>query len=133
MTTVGYARVSTADQHVEAQSDALTASGCEKIFTDHASGALARRPALDDALQYLRSGDSLVITKLDRLGRSVKNLKAIADQLEDRRVSLRVLSQGIDTSSPGGRLFFHMLAAFAEFSVIWTRRDARLPDVRVAA
>jgi DNA invertase Pin-like site-specific DNA recombinase len=112
---VGYARVSTREQHPEAQTYALTAAGCEQVFTDHASGTLARRPALDEALRYLRRGDTLVVTKLDRLGRSVRNLKEIADELQDRGVGLRALSQGIDTTNPGGRLFFHLLAAIAEF------------------
>jgi DNA invertase Pin-like site-specific DNA recombinase len=115
MAVVGYARVSTREQHAEPQTDALTAAGCERTFVDHASGALAQRPALDEALRYLRSGDTLVVTKLDRLGRSVRNLKAVADELQARGVGLRALSQGIDTTTPGGRLFFHLLAAIAEF------------------
>jgi DNA invertase Pin-like site-specific DNA recombinase len=97
--------VSTRDQHPEAQTDALTAAGCVEVFTDQASGTLARRPALDEALRYLRAGDTLVVTKLDRLGRSVRHLKQIADELQVRDVGLRALSQGIDSTTPGGRLF----------------------------
>ena len=115
MPRVGYARVSTTDQHPEGQTDALAAAGCTKIFTDKASGTLARRPQLDQALAYLRHGDTLVITKLDRLGRSVQNLKDITAQLREQGVGLLALQQGIDTTTAGGRLFFHMLAAIAEF------------------
>jgi len=115
MALVGYARVSTRDQHPQAQTDALSAAGCNKVFVDQAPGTLAKRPALEQALDYPRPGDTLVITKLDRLGRSVRNLKALADDLQTREVGLRALSQGIDTTTSDGRLFFHMLAAIAEF------------------
>lgn len=115
MASIGYARVSTRDQHPESQHDVLTAAGCERVFTDHASGTLSRRPALDEALAYLRPGDNLSVTKLDRLGRSVKDLKAILDDLQKRQVGFCAVTQGIDTTTAGGRLFFHVLAAIAEF------------------
>lgn len=115
MALIGYARVSTRDQNPEAQTDVLTAAGCERIFTDKASGKLAKRPELDKALEYLRAGDTLVITKLDRLGRSVRNLIELSILLDQRGVGLRVLHQGIDTSTPGGRLFFNIVASIAEF------------------
>lgn len=115
MAKVGYARVSTRDQTVESQTDILTAAGCERIFIEHASGTLAVRPALEETLAYLRDGDTLVITKLDRLGRSVKNLTQVAAELQGRGVELHAVTQQIETSSLGGRLFFHILAAIAEF------------------
>ena len=116
MALVGYARVSTREQHPEAQRDALAAAGCAKVFVEHASGKLAVRPQLGEALGYLRDGqDTLVVTKLDRLGRSVANLAAIAADLAERQVGLRAIDQGIDTTTSGGRLFFHLLAAIAEF------------------
>ena len=112
---IGYGRVSTRDQHPGAQRDALAAAGCEQVFTDTASGKLARRPELDCALLVARPGDQLVITKLDRLGRSLEHLIELSHQLEDRGVDLVVLDQGIDTSTAVGRMFFHVLGAIAEF------------------
>ena len=106
MALVGYARVSTGDQHPRAQTDALSAAGCNKVFVDQAPGTLAKRPALEQALDYLRPGDTLVITRLDRLGRSVRNLKALADDLQTREVGLRALSQGIDTTTPAAGYSF---------------------------
>ena len=113
---IGYGRVSTRDQHPEAQHDALEAAGCEEIFVDKASGKLARRPELDKALRRAnRAGDQLVITKLDRLGRSLEHLIQLSKLLQQRRVDLIVLDQGIDTSTAVGRMFFHILGAIAEF------------------
>jgi DNA invertase Pin-like site-specific DNA recombinase len=115
MAKIGYARVSTREQNPDHQLDALTAAGCEPVYVDKASGKLARRPQLDKALEYLRAGDQLVITRLNRLGRSLRHLLELVGQLAERDVDLVVLGQGIDTTSPGGRLLFHLMAAIAEF------------------
>ncbi len=113
---IGYGRVSTRDQRSESQHDALIASGCEQIFIDKASGTLARRPELDKALLSAnRAGDQLVITKLDRLGRSLEHLIALSGQSRDSQVDLVVLDQGIDTSTAVGRSFFSVIGAIAEF------------------
>jgi DNA invertase Pin-like site-specific DNA recombinase len=112
---IGYGRVSTRDQHLHAQRDALEAAGCRPIFVDTASGKLASRPKLEEALELGTAGDQLVITKLDRLGRSLEHLIALSKQLDARGVDLVVLDQGIDTSTPVGRMFFHILGAIAEF------------------
>ncbi len=113
---VGYGRVSTRDQNPDGQRDALAAAGCDEVFVDNASGKLASRPELDKALLIAaRPGDQLVITKLDRLGRSLEHLIALSTQLQTRGVDLVVLDQGIDTSTAVGRMFFQILGAIAEF------------------
>ena len=113
---IGYGRVSTRDQHPAAQHDALAAAGCEEIFTETASGKLAKRPQLENALLSAnRTGDQLVITKLDRLGRSLEHLIELSNHLQERGVDLVVLDQGIDTSTAVGRLFFQIIGAIAEF------------------
>ncbi|WP_093008072.1 MULTISPECIES: recombinase family protein [Sphingomonas] len=112
---VGYARVSTRDQNPALQLEALRGAGCEKVFMEKASGAQRDRPELQAALEYLRAGDVLVVWKLDRLARSVRQLVETAELLQGREIGLKVLTQAIDTTSPGGRLTFHLLAAIAEF------------------
>jgi DNA invertase Pin-like site-specific DNA recombinase len=113
---IGYARVSTRDQHPEAQTDRLKANGCTRVYVDHgASGAKASRPEWDKCLDRLEPGDTLACVKLDRIGRSVRNLVDVVADLGKRGVDLVVLDQAIDTTTPGGRLVFHVLAAIAEF------------------
>src|SRR6266480_3740483 len=106
---IGYGRVSTRDQNPDAQQDALAAAGCDQVFVDKASGKLARRPELDRALLVARAGDQLVVTKLDRLGRSLEHLIGLYKGLQDCGVDLVVLDQGIDTSTAIGRMFFQIL------------------------
>ncbi|MGW4067881.1 recombinase family protein [Nocardia grenadensis] len=113
---IGYGRVSTTDQNPQAQYDALAAAGCEQIFLDKVSGKLAARPELDKALLVAnRPGDQLVVTKLDRLGRTLEHLIELSRVLESRGVDLVVLDQGIDTSTAVGRMFFQILGSIAEF------------------
>lgn len=112
---IGYARVSTHDQHPEAQKIRLEAAGCTRIFQDKASGKLASRPDWDACLAYLRQGDTLVCVRLDRIGRSVRNLITVVQTLAERGVDLVVLEQGLDTTTAAGRMMFHVLAAMAEF------------------
>ncbi len=112
---LGYARVSTLDQDPALQHDALTAAGCDRIFVDKASGKLASRPALDDLLEQARPGDTVVVWRLDRLGRSLKHLLETVSGLEQRGVAFVSLTENIDTSTPGGRLIFHVFGALAEF------------------
>ena len=116
MSKIGYARVSTRGQNDDSQVDELTAYGCDKIFTDKGvSGKHAARPQLDAALAYMRKGDVLVITRLSRAMRSLKHLLALADELRKREIGLVVLKQQIDTTTPTGRLVFHILASIDEF------------------
>ena len=112
---VGYARVSTLEQDDALQQDALTAAGCQRIFTDKASGKLEQRPALDTMLDQLRSGDTVVVYRLDRLGRTLRHLIDTVNDLETRGIAFLSLTESIDTSSPGGKLVFHVFGALAEF------------------
>ncbi len=112
---VGYARVSTIDQNPALQMDALKTAGCDKVFTEKASGSHRDRPQLKAALNYLRKGDTLVVWKLSRLARSLTQVIKTATDINDRGIALKVLTQNIDTSTSEGRLFFHMTAAFDEF------------------
>ena len=129
---VGYARVSTQDQELSLQLDALTAAGCEKVFTEKASGAQRERPRLQAALDYMRAGDTLVVWKLDRLARSLKQLIETVEALGGRDIGLRSLTEAIDTTTSGGRLVFHIFASLAEFErgVIRERTMAGLQAAR---
>ena len=129
---IGYARVSTQDQHPELQLDALKAAGCEQVFHEKMTGKLAERPELEACLRTLRAGDTLVVWKLDRLGRSLKHLVEIIHALEQRGVAFRSLTESIDTGSAGGRLIFHVFGALAEFehSLIRERTIAGLSAAR---
>src|SRR5271154_5235488 len=112
---VGYARVSTVEQNLALQRDALTEAGCAKIFTEQLSGAVTDRPALHDALEFARSGDTLIVWKLDRLARSMKQLIETVETLRVRGIGFRSLTEALDTTTAQGRLVFHMFGALAEF------------------
>ena len=115
MANIGYARVSTMDQDTALQLDALTAAGCSKVFEDHASGVQANRTGLREALAFVRDGDVLVTWKLDRLGRSLPHLIETVAALEKRGVGFRSITEAIDTTTPGGRLVFHLFGALGQF------------------
>jgi DNA invertase Pin-like site-specific DNA recombinase len=112
---IGYGRVSTKDQNLDRQIHALTAAGCQKIYTDKKSGKDAERAELWKCLEYMRAGDTLVVPSLDRLGRSLQDLISIVAGLRQRGIGFRSLHEALDTTTPGGRLVFHVFAALAEF------------------
>jgi DNA invertase Pin-like site-specific DNA recombinase len=111
---IGYARVSTQDQNLNLQVEALTKAGCKKVFEDKISGSRAERPGLTKAQETLREGDTLVVWKLDRLGRSVKNLVDLVGELHKQRIQFKSLTDAIDTGTASGRFFFHVMASLAE-------------------
>ena len=112
---VGYARVSTHDQNIDLQKDELAKAGCQRIFCDIISGVKSERTGLNEAINYVREGDVLVVWKLDRLGRSLKHLINIVSELEKQKIGFKSLRENIDTTSSGGRLIFHVFGALAEF------------------
>ena len=130
---VGYARVSTADQYLRMQEDMLKSSGCEEIFTDVASGAKTARPGLHSALSHLRKGDTLVVWRLDRLGRSLVHLIETIKELNSKGIGFKSLQENIDTTTSGGQLIFHIFGALAEFEreLIRERTQAGLKAARV--
>lgn len=129
---IGYARVSTDDQNLFLQVDALEQAGCEKICRDQLSGAKPERPGLQEALTYLRPGDTLVVWRLDRLGRSLKHLIEIVTSLEEKGIGFQSVQESIDTTTSGGRLVFHIFGALAEFerNLIRERTQAGLQAAR---
>ena len=129
---VGYARVSTDDQNLDLQHDALKKAGCEQIYEDQLSGARAERPGLQQALAYARSGDTLVVWRLDRLSRSLKDLIDLVATLETKSIGLKSLQESIDTTVSSGRLVFHIFGALAEFerNLIRERTQAGLAAAR---
>ncbi len=129
---IGYARVSTHDQTLHLQRDALQKAGCKKIFTDQISGTKTERKGLSEALSHLRAGDTLVVWRLDRLGRSLRHLIDTITELHDRGVGFKSLQENIDTTTSGGKLVFHIFGALAEFEreIIRERTQAGLASAR---
>ena len=128
----GYARVSTKDHSLNLQEDALTKAGCKKIYSEHISGAKSDRPELEKLIQQLREGDLIVVWKLDRLGRSLRDLVNLISRFQDMGVGFKSLQDNIDTTTPAGKLTFHLFAALAEFErdIISTRTKAGLEAAR---
>ncbi len=112
---IGYARVSTDDQSLDSQTDALSAAGAERVFADKISGSRRARPELDKMLEQLRDGDVVAVTKYDRLARSLKDLLEIVEAIRERGAGFRSLAEDIDTTTPAGRLVFHVFASIAQF------------------
>ncbi|PIZ05247.1 MAG: resolvase [Gammaproteobacteria bacterium CG_4_10_14_0_8_um_filter_38_16] len=130
---IGYARVSTADQYLGMQEDALKGAGCEDIFKDIVSGAKTARPGLHSAISHLRKGDTLVVWRLDRLGRSLAHLIETVKELNDQGIGFKSLQESIDTTTSGGQLIFHIFGALAQFEreLIRERTQAGLKAARV--
>ncbi|RTZ63043.1 MAG: recombinase family protein [Aquificaceae bacterium] len=132
MTLVGYARVSTTDQSLDVQLDALKNAGCDEIFSEQVSGTSKKgRTKLKECLKYLRRGDTLIITRVDRLARSMHDLQAIIHQLKNSGINLKATDQPIDTSTPAGKAFFDMLGVFAEFETN-LRKERQLEGIAKA-
>lgn len=129
---VGYARVSTEQQSLDLQKDALKQHGCEKIYVDVISGSKKDRPGLTEALEYLRPGDTLVVWKLDRLGRSLRHLIETVNDLNEKEIGFQSLREAIDTTTSSGKLFFHIMGSLAEFErdLIRERTKAGLQAAR---
>jgi DNA invertase Pin-like site-specific DNA recombinase len=129
---IGYARISTDDQNLNLQMDALKRYGCEKIFSDRLSGGINERPGLKEAISFARKGDALVVWRLDRLGRSISHLIETVNSLNDKGIEFASLEEKVDTTTSGGRLTFHIMAALAEFerSLIRERTKAGLAAAR---
>lgn len=129
---IGYARVSTPDQNLDLQQDALKQAGCEKIIVDQITGSVAKRPGLDKVKELMRQGDTLVVWRLDRLGRSLRDLIDWVQYLDAQKVALHSLHENIDTQTPTGKLTFHLFGALAEFerNLIQERTQAGLAAAR---
>ncbi len=130
---IGYARVSKTEQHLELQLDALNKAGCEQIYTDKITGSKTERKGLDEALSHLRKGDTLVVWRLDRLGRSLKHLIETLTDFREKGIEFKSLTENIDTSTPTGMLMFHLIGALAEFerNLIRERTNAGLESIPV--